>query len=447
MPQSTIAAIASSPGTGAVALLRLSGSGAKSIASAIFSGRSAESWVPRQQHFGRIRNLLGDVIDEVLLTWFPGPRSFTGEDVVEIACHGGVLVTRRILDCLVAAGAVPAAPGEFSERAFLNGRLDLTQAEAIMDLISARTDLALKAAREQLGGLLGREVEGIRLDLVGLVAQVEAHIDFPEEDIAPDSTAAMLGSLETIQRRISRLLGTAEQGRFLREGIRTVICGPPNAGKSSLLNRLLGYDRAIVSGEAGTTRDTIEEGLNLNGIPLRLIDTAGIREAEGSIEREGIARSRAEIGGAELILFVVDASVSSQGVEQVLAPPGARLLRILNKADLPRHPDWESGDGLAVSCLEDRSIDALRERLFALVTAGTGLETGDLTSINARHQACLGRAGSALAAARGLLAAGESPEFVAEELRAALDAVGEVVGKTDVEEILGEIFGRFCIGK
>lgn len=447
MNSSTIAAIASPPGTGAVALLRLSGPGAKRIAAAIFSGRPAEAWVPRQQHFGRICNLRGEVIDEVLLTWFPGPNSFTGEDVVEIGCHGGVLVSRRILESLVASGAVPAAPGEFSERAFLNGRLDLTQAEAIMDLISARTDLALKAAREQLGGLLGREVEGIRLDLVGLVAHVEAHIDFPEEDIAPDSTAAMLGTLEAIERRVSRLLATAEQGRLLREGIRTVICGPPNAGKSSLLNRLLGYDRAIVSGEAGTTRDTIEEGVNLNGIPLRLIDTAGIREAEGSIEREGIARSRAEIEGAELILFVVDANASSQGVEAVVAPPGARLLRILNKADLPRHPDWDGAGGIPVSCLDENSISALRDTLYRTVTAGTGLETGDLTSINARHQACLGRAGEALAAARGLLGVGESPEFVAEELRAALDAVGEVVGKTDVEEILGEIFGRFCIGK
>ncbi|MBU6180039.1 MAG: tRNA uridine-5-carboxymethylaminomethyl(34) synthesis GTPase MnmE [Verrucomicrobia bacterium] len=447
MNASTIAAIASPPGTGAVSLIRLSGSSAKTIAAETFSGRSSTAWVPRQQHFGRICNLRGEVIDEVLLTWFPGPKSFTGEDVVEIACHGGVLVTRRVLECLVAAGAVPAAPGEFSERAFLNGRLDLTQAEAIMDLISARTDLALRAAREQLGGLLGREVEAIRLDLVGLVAHVEAHIDFPEEDIAPDSTAAMLGTLDAIHSRVSRLLATADQGRLLREGIRTVICGPPNAGKSSLLNRLLGYDRAIVSGEAGTTRDTIEEGLNLKGIPLRLIDTAGIREAEGSIEREGIARSRAEIGGAELILFVVDASVSSRGVEPVIAPPGARLLRLLNKADLPRHPDWEDAAGIPVSCLESDSIDAFRDRLFDLVTSGKGLETGDLTSINARHQACLGRAGSALGAARGLLAAGESPEFVAEELRAALDAVGEVVGKTEVEEILGEIFGRFCIGK
>jgi len=453
-PAGTVAAIATPPGAGAVALVRLSGAEAKAVAAKVFSGRAPGRWLPRRQHFGKVRDAAGETLDEVLLTWFPGPRSYTGEDVVEIACHGGVLVTRRILEALFAAGASPAGPGEFSERAFLNGRLDLTQAEAVMDLISARTDLAIKAARQQLGGRLGREVEGIRLDLVGLLAHVEAHIDFPEEDIAPDSSAAILAALDAIRGRVARLLATADQGRLLREGLRTVICGPPNAGKSSLLNRLLGYDRAIVSGEAGTTRDTIEESLNLKGIPLRLVDTAGIREAAGTVEREGVARSRAAIEGADLILLVVDASAAAPALDRDpgaatpgAATPGARLLRLLNKSDLPRHPDWEGAEGISVSCLEEGSVERLRDVLFDLVAAGGGLAGDDLTSINARHQHCLVRAGAALDAGRGLLAAGESPEFVAEELRAALDAVGEVVGKTDVEEILGEIFGKFCIGK
>mgnify|MGYP001175536631 CR=1 FL=1 len=447
MNRNTIAAIATPPGIGAVALLRLSGSEAKGIAGRVFQGRPADAWISRQQHFGRVRNRAGELLDDVLLTWFPAPGSFTGEDVVEIACHGGVLVTRRILEALVDAGAVPAAAGEFSERAFLNGRLDLTQAEAIMDLISARTDLALRAAREQLGGRLGQEVEEIRLALIALLAHVEAHIDFPEEDISPDSTEDMLGTLDTIARRVERLLATAEQGRLLREGVRTVICGPPNAGKSSLLNCLLGFDRAIVSSEAGTTRDTIEEGLHLKGIPLRLIDTAGIREGQGGIEREGIARSRAEVEGAELLLFVVDASVSAREVEEIEAPPGVRLLRLLNKADLPRHPDWADAVGIPISCREQDSIKHLRDLLYEFLIQGTTLDSGDLTSINTRHLACLGRARKSLALGRDQLASGESPEFIAEELRVALDAVGEVVGRTDVEEILGEIFGKFCIGK
>ncbi len=428
-------------------MVRVSGPEAVPVAAKVFAGRAPSAWEPRRQHFGKAVDASGGTLDEVLMTFFPGPGSFTGEDVVEFSCHGGMLVTRRLLEALLEAGAEPAEPGEFTERAFLNGRLDLTQAEAVMDLISARTDLALKAAGEQLGGRLGREVEAIRLDLVGLLAQVEAWIDFPEEDIAPDSLASIAAGSERAAARLDTLLSTAEQGRILREGLRTVICGPPNAGKSSLLNRLLGYDRAIVSGQAGTTRDTIEEFINLDGVPLRLVDTAGLREGDGDIEREGIERSRAQIAGAELVLHVVDSSEGAGGVEAVDPPAGAKLVLVLNKSDLPRHPDWEGAEGIAVSCLEEESVAALREHLHRLVVSGTGLASADLVSINTRHQRCLKRARADLAAAEGLLAAGESPEFAATELRSALDAVGEVVGRTDVEEILGEIFSRFCIGK
>ncbi len=443
----TIAAIATPPGTGAVALVRVSGPDAKSIAAKAFAGRASENWEPRRQHFGRIVESAGESVDEVLLTWFPGPRSFTGEDIVEIACHGGTLVTCRILEVLLEAGAEPAAPGEFSQRAFLNGRIDLTQAEAIMDLIAARTDLALKAAGEQLEGRLGKEVEAIRLDLVGLLAHVEAWIDFPEEDIEPDSLSALTRRLDGIAARLDALLSTAAQGRILREGVRTVICGPPNAGKSSLLNALLGYDRAIVSDLAGTTRDTIEEFINLKGIPLRLVDTAGIREAAGAIEREGIERTRAQIGGAELVLLVVDSAEGSAPAAAIELPEGAKVVRILNKSDLPRHPDWQRAEGVAVSCRDDASIAALRDHLHMLLVEDTGLAAANLTSINARHQHCLKRARKELAVARGALSSGDSPEFAATDLRAALEAVGEVIGRTDVEEILGEIFSSFCIGK
>ncbi len=443
----TIAAIATPPGTGAVAMVRLSGPEAKAVVGSRFDGRNPSDWEPRRQHFGKIVDSAGQWVDEVLLTWFPGPRSFTGEDVVEIGCHGGALVTRRILETLFEGGAEPAAPGEFSQRAFLNGRLDLTQAEAIMDLISARTDLALKAAGEQLEGRLGKEIEAIRLDLVALLAHVEAWIDFPEEDIEPDSLSSLLGRLDGIAVRLDALLSTAAQGRILREGVRTVICGPPNAGKSSLLNALLGYDRAIVSDLAGTTRDTIEEFINLGGIPLRLVDTAGIRETDSPVEEEGIGRTRAQMAGADLVLLVVDAADSASAAAALELPEGPRTVRILNKSDLPRHPDWDGVEGLSVSCRDDGSVAALREQLHAVLVEGTGLAAANLTSVNARHQHCLKRARKDLAAAREALASGSSPEFAATDLRAALEAVGEVVGRTDVEEILGEIFSSFCIGK
>lgn len=447
MKDSTIAAIASPPGLGAVSLLRLSGPDAVAVAARVFRGRQAGAWVPRHQHFGRVVDAEGEVLDEVLLTWFPGPASFTGEDVVEISCHGGMLVTRRLLESLLEAGARPAEAGEFSQRAFCNGRLDLTQAEAIMDLISAKTDLALKAAGEQLAGRLGREVEEIRLGLVGLLAHVEAYIDFPEEDISPETGSSLVAALDGVLGRVRRLLATADQGRILREGLRTVICGAPNAGKSSLLNRLVGFDRVIVSETAGTTRDTIEEYVNLAGFPLRLVDTAGIREDAGEIERHGIERSRAQIAGAELILLVIDASRDASQLEPIQIPEGARLVRILNKSDLPRHPDWAETEGIPLSCLDEGAVEEFRRHLAARLFEGGGLDSAHPVAINARHQNALRRATGDLETARGLLEAGESPEFVAVELRSGLDAVGEIVGRTDVEEILGEIFATFCIGK
>ena len=450
MKRTTIAAIASPPGIGAVALLRLSGPEAFSVAGRVFRGRPQAQWENRRQHFGRIVAPDGNVVDEVLLTAFPGPGSFTGEDVVEIACHGGMIVTKRILELLLTAGAESAGPGEFSERAFLNGKMDLTRAEAIMALISARTELAMKAAGEQLSGRLGDEIERIRLDLIGLLAHLEAYIDFPEEDIDPDSSSELQAKAVGVLKTVEKLLATADQGRILREGIRTVICGAPNAGKSSLLNQLLGFNRAIVNDVAGTTRDTIEELINLRGIPLRLVDTAGLREGLEAVEREGIERSRAQIAGAELILLVIDSSSGTDAADEVEKLDLARhvkVVRVLNKSDLPLHPDRAGDEGVRVSCLDESSIDALRDHLYERITSGTTLGTGELVSINARHQHCLRRAREDLIRAIGLLASGLSPEFVAMDLRAALDAVGDVVGRTDVEEILGEIFSQFCIGK
>jgi tRNA modification GTPase len=300
----TIAAISTAFGEGAIAVLRLSGPRAVNIADAVFRGKAALRDSPaRSAQFGMVHDA-GHKLDEVLATVFRAPASYTGEDLVEISCHGGVLVTRRILETFLRHGARAAEPGEFTQRAFINGKMDLTQAEAVMDLISAQTDLALRAANEQLEGRLGDRIRALRETLLEMLAHVEAYIDFPDEDIDPETGDSLLRRIDQARSDVRKLLDTAAQGRVLREGVRTVIYGAPNVGKSSLLNRLLGYERAIVSARPGTTRDVIEEVINLRGIPLRLMDTAGVRESSDEIEREGIERTRRAFERADLVLHV-----------------------------------------------------------------------------------------------------------------------------------------------
>ncbi len=442
-PGDTIAAIATPAGTGAVALLRVSGPAALEVARRVFRGGE---FTPRRAMYGVIQDTAGQRIDSVLATYFQGPASFTGEDTVEIACHGGLLVTRRILEELLRQGARAAMPGEFTQRAWINGKLDLTQAEAVMDVISAQTDMALRAAHRQLEGAIGKRVTALRDELLGVLAHVEAYIDFPEEDISPDTGAVLRGSITSVADGISRMLATADQGRILREGARTVLAGAPNAGKSSLLNALLGSERAIVSDIPGTTRDTIEEVINLHGVPLRLVDTAGLRESADAIEREGVARTRRMVENADLLLEVVDASLPPG--ERVELPPesGAKQLLVLNKADLEIHPGWRESGGVKVSCLQSRGIDTLTAAMVEVLGGGEGF-TGMEAAVNARHKACLERAAKSLTAGLEQLDAGAAPEFVAMDLHDALDALGEVAGRTDTEDLLGVIFSRFCIGK
>lgn len=449
-PETTIAAIATPPGQGALAVVRVTGSRAVEVVGRFFSGRLPLPDVPpRTLVLGRLLDAGGGIIDEALVTRFESPASYTGEDVVEISCHGGVLVTGMILERLFECGAEPAEPGEFTRRAFLNGRLDLTQAEAVMDVISATTSLALRSAHEQLEGRLGRELEGIRALLLEVVARLEAYIDFPDEEIDTDTGDEFRSRLDEAAGRIDGLLATADQGRLLREGVRTVLCGAPNVGKSSLLNVLLGFERAIVSATPGTTRDTIEEVINLRGLPLRLVDTAGVRAAEDAIEREGVARTLRQLQGADLVLEVVDASRSSDQarVTGTHAGDAARVL-VLNKSDLGVHPDWAGSAGVAFSCVKPIGREALGDAIQAALAEGSERwEDGGLVAINARHQHALRRAREALDAARTGLASRLEPELVAVDLRAALEAVGSVVGRVDTEEVLGEIFRRFCIGK
>jgi tRNA modification GTPase len=467
----TSAAVRTAVGEAALSVLRSSGPEAVAVAGKVFVGVAPVPELPvRTAHFGRIIDAEGRTVDSVLLTIFRAPASYTGEDVVEISCHGGILVTRRVFDLLLANGARAADAGEFTQRAFLNGKMDLTQAEAVMDLIHAQSDLALQAATQQLGGRLGSEAERLRADLITLLAHLEAHIDFPEEDIDPDTGAAFLARIDSLQTQLRSLLDTAEHGRILRSGARTVICGAPNVGKSSLLNLLTGFERAIVSSQAGTTRDTIEEVLHIHGLPFVLVDTAGLREHTSDfIEAHGMERTRKELAQADVILEVVDASVPATEAHRIPLPPNQHgHILILNKADLGVHPSWSAGFSLPetensaqgreksalqsqaavpLSCTTGQGIESLRSSMRDAVWQGIDSVSSQLVSINARHQSCFLRAAHSLEAAKMALDEGTAPEFIALDMRDALQAVGEVTGRVDVEEILGVIFSQFCIGK
>ncbi len=448
----TIAALATPPGEGALAVIRISGPQALIVADTIFRGAQQPSAMEeRKVSFGRIVDSKDAVIDEVLLTVFYHPRSYTGEDLVEISGHGGSLVASRVLATALTAGARMARPGEFTERAFLNGKMDLTQAEAVMDLISAATPRAARAAASQLEGRLGLEITLLRGELLDCVAHLEAFIDFPEEGIDPESGVVLRTRMEKIAAHLTRLLATADEGRLLREGITLALCGVPNAGKSSLLNRLLGSERAIVAATPGTTRDTIEERASLGGYPFRVIDTAGFRETSDPVEKEGVARAHHAAEQADLRVHLVDASTVHLIDASTATMPVKALfedeLLVINKIDLVA--DREAFTSmLTISCETGEGIGDLIAAILAKVTGrSTGESAPDGAAINARHQECLKRAAAALAAAMTLLSAGEPPELVAVELRASLSAVGEIVGEAGTEEILGKIFSSFCIGK
>jgi len=443
----TIAAISTPFGEGAIALLRLSGPRAVEVADAVFHAGKAVAELPaRQAQFGAVYDGKRK-LDDVVLTIFRGPHSYTGEDVVEIGCHGGVLISRRILELLLRNGARAAEPGEFTQRAYLHGKMDLTQAEAVMDLISAQTDLALRAAAEQLEGRLGERFRALRERLIEVLAHVEAFIDFPDEDIDPATGDALLAKIDAVRAEVASLLDTAGAGRVLRQGVRTVIYGAPNVGKSSLLNLLLGYERAIVSSRPGTTRDVIEETINLHGIPLRLVDTAGVRDSEDEIERAGMERTQRQVERADLVLHVADASEGISDFEFQVSGLKSRTVLVLNKIDLGEHASWNGADAVRISCLKNQGLETLAAAIEARVFGGTAAHRDWSVAINARHEAALERARGFANAARLALLDDISPEFVAEELRGALGAIGDILGRVDQDEVLGKIFSSFCIGK
>ena len=474
-PDDTIAAIATPLGEGGLAVVRLSGPQAFTIADKSFQPVGKNSLKPSAAathtiQFGKI--VRGDkTIDEVLLAVLRAPRTFTREDTVEITCHGGLLPAKLVLDTFLANGARAAAPGEFTRRAFLNGRIDLTQAEAVADLIHSRTELALAAANEQLAGKLSQRINELRDEMLKTLAHVEAHIDFPDEDISPDTKEQLLKRLERGVTFMDELLRTANEGQILRRGIRVAIVGRPNAGKSSLLNQLLGHARAIVSPVPGTTRDTIEETANIRGLPVVFIDTAGLREARDEIEQEGVRRSHESLARAELILHVLDASGPlTPADEKYLAEfAGKKRILVANKTDLPRKLELPfdstgragsplpaagahgvtrpTGDAVNICCLSGQGIEALKDAIKGSVWSGE-ITAGMLqVMINSRHQEALARARAATQRTLEVLRAGETLELAAGELRIAVNAIGEIVGKTTTEDLLDSIFSQFCIGK
>ncbi len=456
MLDDTIAAIATPLGEGGLAVIRVSGKDALAVADRCFepAGRnSVRVWAAESHtiHFGHVVGG-GKNVDQVLLAVMRAPRTFTREDVVEITCHGGMLPAKMVLDTVLSSGARAAEPGEFTRRAFLNGRLDLAQAEAVADLIHSRTELALRAANEQLAGKLSKRINDLRDQLMRTLAHIEAHIDFPDEDIAPDTRGQLVERLERGIAFMDELLRTASEGQILRRGIRAAIIGRPNAGKSSLLNQLLGHDRAIVSAIAGTTRDTIEETANIRGIPVIFIDTAGLREARDEIELEGIRRSRKSFEQAEFVLHVFDASEPFTAADETFLEEfsGKKRIFVYNKIDLPRRlklPAQVTTKVMEVCCLTGQGIEALKDAVKELVWAGEIHAEMLETMINSRHQDALLRGREATQRALEALRSEQTLELVAMDLRIGANAVGEIVGKTTTEDLLDSIFSQFCIGK
>ena len=445
MYEDTIAAIATPIGEGAIGVVRVSGAEARAIVSRVYN-RSLEH---HRLSYGEIRDPDdGSVVDEVMATYMQAPHSYTREDMVEIYGHGSPVALQRILKTLLSGGARLANPGEFTLRAFLNGRIDLTQAEAVLDVIQAKTEASLRLAMEGLQGRLSEPLRGLRRDLLDLLAYLTARIDFPEDDVQAQDP---LAPLRKAREDIDRLIASADTGMIYRQGVRVAIVGRPNVGKSSLLNRLLGQSRAIVTPIPGTTRDTVEEVVNIQSVPFVLVDTAGLTETTDLVEHLGIQRTREAVTRADLLLLVLDLSqpltdADAAIVDQVTGRP---TVAVANKCDLPveaildRLP-WEP---VRASMVTGEGLEELQERMVNTVLEGRAVTSDVLLVSNPRHKAALERAREHLAAAEESLLKEMPDDFVTIDLTAALNALGEITGETVTEDLLDTIFSRFCIGK
>ncbi len=454
----TVAAISTSLGTGAIGIVRMTGPDSIAICDRLFRGRRgnlAEA-ASHTLHYGAIAEPeSGELVDEVLVSVMRAPATYTREDVVEINCHGGPVAQQRVMSLLLAQGAGLATPGEFTRRAFLNGRIDLVQAESVAQIVSAKTEAGLRVAMSQLAGGLSREIGSLRDDILGVLASIEAGLDFSDEDIEGMDRQATGGSLTGIAGRLQELIESAFVGRVLCEGVRTAIVGKPNVGKSSLLNALLMRDRAIVTEIPGTTRDTIEEIINIDGIPLQLIDTAGLRPAGNEVERIGVERSRRAISEADLVLCLFDGSEPEDDHDRALltSVPMDRTILVINKADLfrGRQPRFNRGllpaEPVVISAMTRHGLSQLRERISGLVLGGALPPLEGPMVTHERHKQLLEQSLSALGRARQGLRVGLGEELVAEELHGALTALGGITGDEVVEDLLDRIFQEFCIGK
>ncbi|HXY53202.1 MAG TPA: tRNA uridine-5-carboxymethylaminomethyl(34) synthesis GTPase MnmE [Nitrospirota bacterium] len=452
----TICAVSTPPGEGGIGIIRISGKNALGIAKKIFKPRIDKDILraaTHTLHYGHVIDpATGEPVDEVLLGVMHGPATYTREDIVEINCHGGMLPLWRVMDLLINAGARQADPGEFTKRAFLNGRIDLAQAEAVMDIIRAKTDLCHRAANEQLLGGLSEEISRLRDRLVSVIASVEAGIDFPEEeDIDTEDSTRLADGISDIITTIEELLLSYNYGKILRDGFATAIVGRPNVGKSSLLNALLKQNRAIVTEIPGTTRDVLEEYLSISGVPIKILDTAGIRFTHDTVEQEGVRRSLAAIESADIVLVVLDGSerLTDEDQRVLESVKGKNTIVIVNKSDLPRKLDGLAGQYIQVSlsCRTGDGLKGLKSAISDMVKQGTIGSREHAWAVNQRHKTALAQTKESLQKSLDSIISNLSPEFVAVDLRGAIDSLGLIIGATYTEDILERIFNDFCIGK
>lgn len=454
----TIAAISTPPGEGAISIVRMSGEEAVSIAQKVFSGKDLTQAKSHTINYGHIVDpKTHEEIDEVMVSLMLAPKTFTREDVVEINCHGGIVATNRILQLLLINGARLAEPGEFTKRAFLHGRIDLTQAESVMDLIRAKTDRSMKIALNQLDGNLSHLIDSLRKDILDVLAQVEVNIDYPEYDDVEEITTKLLKEKAIeIKQRIEQLLKTASQGKIMREGLATALVGRPNVGKSSLLNHLLHEDKAIVTDVAGTTRDVIEEYVNVSGVPLKLIDTAGIRETDDKVEKIGVERSKKAIEQSDLVLLVLNAaeSLTKEDLELIRLTNDKKRIIILNKTDLEEKLDRkelakisENAPVYATSILKNEGVEALEEAISKLFFNGIENSQSTVMVTNARHIALLKKAQNSLDSVLEGISSGMPVDLVQIDMTEAWNLLGEITGESYEDELLDQLFSQFCLGK